>query len=281
MVPTEKYRFLLVQALCPPGADTGSARKESRLMNYAEVAPFLAGVAWDLHPGPQSLNDFGAVETRAEFALIGARRFPIVREACESGKYNAIVLLGGGDPGFFEAREIGHGYAVPVTSCANAQMHVASTLGNKFSVLDVAELHNMRMRDLVVQYGFTDRCASIRNVNFHLPRPSNADLPLIHGEKEKAERGERSAMLEVAMQQIEAAIEEDGADVMIMGCSAAYWMQPYLQERLQGLGWEIPVLEGYRCAILQAKMLVDLGVDASGLAFPSDRPRRWRRRKIF
>lgn len=275
-----KYRFLLVQALCAPGAEADSRSKEARLMNYADTAPFLEGVAWDLHPGPPSLNDFGAVETREEFTLIGARRFPIVREACASGDYNAVVLLGGGDPGFFEAREIGHAYGIPVTSCGNAQMHVAAALGNKFSVLDVAELHNMRMRDLVVQYGFVDRCASIRNLGFHLPRPSNADLPLIAGEKERAQRGERSAMLEAAVQATEAAIEEDGAEVIIMGCSAAYWMQPYLQERLQAIGWRIPVLEGYRCAILQARMLVDLGVDASGLAFPSERPRKWRRRKI-
>jgi len=280
MALTEKYRFLLIQALCPPGANAVSAGKESRLMNYAEVAPFLDGLAWDLHPGPSSLNDFGAVETREEFALIGARRFPIVREACATGNYNGIILLGGGDPGFTEAREIGHAYGIPVTSCANAQMHVATKLANRFSVLDVAELHNMRMRDLIVQYGFTDRCASIRNINFHLPRPSNTDLPVIQGEKEKAQRGEHSAMLEAAVQSVEAAIEEDGAEVMIMGCSAAYWMQPYLQERMHAIGWEIPVLEGYRCAILQAKMLVDLGIDASGLAFPSDRPRKWRRRKV-
>lgn len=277
----EKYRFLLIQALCPPGSEPAAGGKESHLMNYAQTAPFLDGVSWDLHPGPPSLNDFGAVETREEFALIGAGRLPIVREACASGNYNAIVLLGGGDPGYLEAREIGHSFGIPVTSCASAQMHMAGMLGNRFSVLDVAELHNMRMRDVIVQYGFTERCASIRDVNFHLPRPSNADLPVIAGEKEKAARGASSAMLDAAMREIEAAIEEDGAEVIIMGCSAAYWMQPYLQERVEAAGWPIPVLEGYRCAILQAKMLVDLGVDASGLAFPSDRPRRWRRRKVF
>jgi hypothetical protein len=47
------------------------------------------------------------------------------------------------------------------------------------------------------------------------------------------------------------------------------------------MGWEIPVLEGYTCAIALAKMLVDLRVSASGLTFPGDRPRRWRRKKTF
>lgn len=77
-----------------------------------------------------------------------------------------------------------------------------------------------------------------------------------------------------------AAIEEDGAEVIILGCSAAYWLQPLLQARLAEIGWEVPVLEGYRCAIALAKLMVGLGLDASGLAFPSDHPKRWRRKKL-
>ena len=76
------------------------------------------------------------------------------------------------------------------------------------------------------------------------------------------------------------AIEEDGAEAIILGCSAAYWLQPFLQARLAEIGWEVPVLEGYRCAIALAKLMVELGVDASGLAFPSDHPKRLRRRKL-
>src|SRR5438045_22083 len=105
MSSLERFRFLLVQAFCPPERSAGAqdragGPKETRLMNYQDVAPFLDGVAWDLDPGPPALNDYGGVETREEFALIGARRLTVVRQACESGKYNAIVLLGGGDPGF-------------------------------------------------------------------------------------------------------------------------------------------------------------------------------------
>ena len=67
----------------------------------------------------------------------------------------------------------------------------------------------------------------------------------------------------------------------MLGCSAAFWLQPLLQKRLLEVGWDVPVLEGARAAIEVAKMLVYLGVDASGLAFPGERPAKWRRRKIF
>ena len=112
-------------------------------MNYPDFAPLLADVDWDLHPGAPAPHGDWPVETREEFTLVAAGRLPIVREACESGKYNAIVLLGGGEPGFPASREIARPFNIPVVGCAWSQMHVASMLGHKFGVVDLAENHNM------------------------------------------------------------------------------------------------------------------------------------------
>ncbi len=202
-----------------------------------------------------------------------------MREACKSGKYNGIVLLGGGEPGFHESREIARPYGIPVTSCAHSQMHVASMLGNKFSIIDMAENHSSYYVNLVVQHRFDRRCASIRNLQLPHPRPGFSDLHLAE-QKQKALRGEKSEMLEAAITEAVAAIEEDGAEVITFGCSATFWMQPYVEKRLHEMGWEIPVLEGYRCALGLAKMMVDLGLNASGLMYPGDRPQKWRRKKV-
>jgi len=281
-----KYRFLLIQPFhLPPTSKYGlrivEESKEARLVNYHEVKHLLEDVHWDLNLGPLAPYGDWPVETREEFCLVAAGRLPIVRDACQSGKYNAIVLLGGGQPGFVESREIARAYGIPVTACASAQMHVASMLGNKFTVIDLAENHNMYYYNLVVQHHFTGRCASIRNINFSLPRPGGANERSLRDEQDRALRGERSDMLETAVTEAVTAIEEDGAEVIIFGCSATFWLRPYLQARLTELGWEIPVLEGYGCAISLAKTMVDLRVDASGLMFPSDRPRKWRRKKVF
>lgn len=280
-----RKRLLLIQAFSlREGTSYGmrafQGRKEDMLMNYAELAHLLADVEWEVHPGAPATHGNHPVETREEFLIVGVNRLPIVRAACESGSCDAIVLLGGGDPGYPEAREIGRRHGIPVTSCAHAQMHVANMLGNGFGIIDISEAHNMQMRELVARYGLTDRCRGIRNVNFPLPRPGLADARPVQAEKAKSDRGETSEMVEAALRESVAAIEEDGAEVLMIGCSAAYWLQPVLQRRLHELGWEIPVLEGYRCAIEQAKLMANLGLDASGLAFPSDRPRRWRRRKV-
>jgi Asp/Glu/hydantoin racemase len=281
-----KFRFFLMQPFTLPTDTQWSPRRltgtrEQLLMNYENVKHLLEDVEWVLHEGPMAPYGDWPVENREEFCLVAAARLPIVREACESGKYNAIVLLGGGEPGFQEAREIARKYGIPVTANAFSQMHIASMLGNKFSVIDLAESHNMYYYNLVVQHRFTERCASIRNINYPLPRPPYAGERNLRVEKEKALRGERSEAVEMALKEAVAAIEEDGAEVITFGCSATFWLQPFLQKRLHEMGWEVPVLEGYSCSIELAKLMVSLGVDASGLKFPSDRPKQWRRKKVF
>ena len=250
-------------------------------MEYLNIGHLLEDVEWDFHGGPTPPYGDWAVETREEFCHVAAARLPIVREACESGEYNAIILLGGGEPGYVESREIARKYGIPVTSCAFSQMHIASMLGNKFSIIDFTETHNMFYYDLVVRHRFTDRCASIRNINFYHGRPGYEDASTIDEERDKALRGEPSEAVERAVKEAVAAIQEDGAEVITFGCSDVFWLQSFLQRRLAALGWEIPVLEGYSCAIVLAKLFVDLGVDASGLNFPSERPKQWRRKKVF
>jgi Asp/Glu/hydantoin racemase len=284
----KKYRFLFIPPFRLPSSSTSEldhhadAPKEHRLrIRYLNIAHLLEDIEWDIHEGPLAPYGDWPVENREEFCHVAAARLPIVRDACESGKYNAIVLLGGGEPGFVESREIARKYGIPVTACAFSQMHIASMLGNKFSVIDFAESHNMHYYDLVVRHRFTDRCASIRNINYYHPRPGYTDETTVVQEREKAVRGEPSEAVERAVREAVAAIEEDGAEIITFGCSGVFWLQPFLQKRLNDMGWEIPVLEGYSSAIVLAKLFVDLGVDASGLTFPSDRPKQWRRKKVF
>jgi allantoin racemase len=281
-----KYRFLLIHAFSLPPTSKFLHRpvegpKETRLPNYERVKQFLDGIDWELHQGPMAPFGDWAVENREEFAQVAAGRLPIVKEACQSGKYNAIVLLGGGEPGFQESREMARPFGIPVTACAFSQMHIATMLGNKFSVIDLAESHNMYYYNLVIQHRFDHRCASIRNVQIPFMRPGHPVEFSPQGERQKAERGERSEMVERAVNEAVCAIEEDGAEVITFGCSATFWLQPFVERRLTELGWEIPVLEGYSSAITLAKMMVDLGVCASGLTFPGDRPKKWRRKKTF
>ncbi len=291
MAKEEKaYRFLLIRPFTLPSNSRFKAKvasyrkdlpKEKRLRYYNNIKHLLSDVDWEVHEGPLAPYGDWNVETMEEKCLVAAARLPIVREACESGKYNAIILLGGIDPGFTESREIARKHNIVVTANAFSQMHIASMLGNKFSIIDKAEVSIINQHNLVVQYHFTYRCASVRNINIPHPRPGVTEEIVLVEEEQKALRGEPSEAVERAVKEAVAAIEEDGAEVINLGCSGLFWLQPILQKRLGEMGWEVPVLDGYSCSIVLAKTLVSLGVNASGLMFPSDRPKKWRRKKIF
>lgn len=287
--PQKKYRFLFIQpfelSATSEYADKyhapGLSKEQLLRMEHLNIKHLLEDVEWDYHGGPPSPYGDWAVETREEFCLVAAARLPIVRQACESGKYNAIILLGGGEPGFMESREIARNYGIPVTSCAFSQMHIATMLGNKFGIIDFTESHNMYYYDLVVRHRMADRCAGIRNINYYHARPGHENADTIDIARDQAARGEASEAVDRAVTEAIDLIEEDGAEVITFGCSDVFWLQKYLQQRLHEIGWEVPVLEGYSSAIVLAKMFVDLGVDASGLNFPSERPKQWRRKKRF
>ena len=281
----KKYKFCIIKAFRLPAESPfvpsrENLTKEQRIGNYENIRHLLEDVDWDYHEGPLATYGDWPVETREEFCQVAAGRCRIVREACESGKYNGIVLLGGGDPGFQESREIARGYNLPVTACAWSQMNVACMLGNKFSVIELSDNGVMYFYNLITQYHFAARCASIRNLNYvHARRGYPAES--IMKQREKAILGQSTEAIERAVAEAIDAIENDGAEVITFGCSATFWLQPFLQQRLLENGWEVPVLDGYSCAITLAKAMVDLKVDASGLAFPGVRPKKWRRKKVF
>jgi Asp/Glu/hydantoin racemase len=284
----KKYKFLFISAFClPEGSPFSGPRhdihrpKEERLQNHENIKHLLEDVEWDMHSGPVTGYGDWTVENRQEFLDVAAGRLPIVKEACESGKYDAIILEGGGEPGFLEARELTRRYGIPVVSCGHSQMHLASILGNKFVIIDFSEVHNMHFHNLVVQHRMTDRCASIRNLGYYHPKPFYNDAESFGEERRKAFAGERSEAVERAVAEATNAMEEDGADVVMFGCSGSFWLKPFVEKRLHEDGWDVPVIEGYGAAIQMAKMQVNLGLTASGLAFPSDRPKRRPRKIVF
>ena len=68
---------------------------------------------------------------------------------------------------------------------------------------------------------------------------------------------------------------EDGAEVITLGCSMTFWLQPYIRDGLRARGWEVPVLEGYTAAIELANLMVNLGQNAGGITYMGARPQRF------
>ena len=283
MTNTSKYKFILIPPFHLPDEDQFTVpgysvpqdkSKEERLLNNDFVLRHLEDVDWELHPGAKPPYGNWSVETREEFAHAATARMGCVREACESGKYNAAILLGGGEPGFLESREIGREYGVVVTANAFSQMYLATMLGDSFSIIDIEGVHNVYYRDLVRTHQLQDRCRSIRTIGYSLPRPGDTDPDTLTKQCEAVARGEQNIVVERAIEQAEAAIIEDGAEVITLGCSMTFFLKPHIEKGLNELGWDVPVLEGYTSSIELAKLMVNLGVNASGITYMGARPKR-------
>jgi Asp/Glu/hydantoin racemase len=280
---SSKYKFLLIppfrlpdkdQFTVPAYSEPADKPREQRLLNSDFVLSHLEDVDWDLHPGAEPLYGNWSVETREEFAYAATARIDGVREACESGKYNGVILLGGGEPGFMESREIGRKYGVVVTANAFSQMYLATILGDSFSIIDIEGVHNVYYRDLIRTHQLQGRCRSIRNIGYSLPRPGDTDPDTLTAQCLAAAKGEPSVAVERAVDQAEAAIVEDGAEVITLGCSMTFWLQPYIRDGLKERGWDVPVLEGYTASIELAKLMINLGVNASGVTYMGPRSQR-------
>lgn len=283
MTNTSKYKFILIPPFHLPDEDQFTVpgysvpqdkSKEERLLNNDFVLQHLDDVDWELHPGAKPPYGNWSVETREEFAHAATARMGCVREACESGKYNAAILLGGGEPGFLESREIGREYGVVVTANAFSQMYLATMLGDSFSIIDIEGVHNVYYRDLVRTHQLQDRCRSIRTIGYSLPRPGDTDPDTLTKQCEAVARGDQNIVVERAIEQAEAAIIEDGAEVITLGCSMTFFLKPHIEKGLNELGWDVPVLEGYTSSIELAKLMVNLGVNASGITYMGARPKR-------
>jgi len=241
----------------PPFKTEYSPDKEptaARCLREIEAEGLLEGIQWDLAlgiPGP-------APDTREDLALVIPGVLKLVREACESRKYDALILLGGLEPGLCAAKEIGTQYGMPVVGGTSSEVAFASILGNRYAIIDTLDWMAIAMRQNIISYGMNEKCVSVRSIEW-LPGSLKGDPP------EAADTFVRECI---------EAIEKDGADVIVVGCNELLWIQPLAQKRLKESGYDVPVLHPYKCAIEIAKALVNMRVSQSKLAFPSKIPKK-------
>jgi allantoin racemase len=156
-----------------------------------------------------------------------------VRWAEKEG-YDAAVIGCFYDPGLREAREL---VSIPVVAPAESSMHVAATLGHKFSIIVGRRKWIPKMESNVYQYGLEKKLASFRVINFTVPRMIK--------EPEKL----KDSIFMAAKK----AIEEDGAEVIVLGCTIE---SGFMKELMSELG--VPVLDAVVVSWKYAEMMADL-----------------------
>lgn len=139
--------------------------------------------------------------------------------------------------------------SIPVVGPGQTSFHLASLLGNRFSIVTMWEKWSHSYRKLLKEYGLEDQCASIR-----YPRIV-PDIRNLLGGKEH----EVFPALEGCAREC---IDQDGADVIVLGSTTMYQAHRYLADRLP-----VPVINPGLAAFKLAEMLVDLKLTHSKKAY--------------
>lgn len=144
---------------------------------------------------------------------------------------------------------------IPVVAPSQATMLLACLLGKRFSVVTMWPQWHELYHKAARENGISGRLASVRDIGV---RPDTAEL--LAGKEEFV-----FAELE---RQARAAVDEDGADVIVLGSTTMHQSHAYLSSVL-----DVPVLNPGVVAYKMCEMLVQTGLSHSKRAYPSpERP---------
>ena len=179
-----------------------------------------------------------SIESAYDEVLAGPEIMELVRKA-NAERYNAIVLACFADPALDAAREISD---IPVIGIEEATLHIAAMLGHKFSILTSSE-RRVSTRELHVR---------LRNVEDAFASAPVLAMSVLEMDADPEKAKARS--VELARR----AIEEDGAEVIILGCAG---LAGYAEEIARRTG--AIVLDPTAVAFKISEALVDLGLSHS------------------
>lgn len=173
-----------------------------------------------------------------------AGRYLVEEVAKAEGEgFDAVVIDCALDPALRAAKEVSD---IPVVGAGEAAFVLALLLSGKFSIIAPTRATIPAFEHNIRGYGLTSRLASIRS----------ADIPIL----ELADKGKAEPALE---RECRRAVEEDGAEVIVLGCTG---MAPTARHLDQVL--DVPVVEPGAAAIKLAELLVQLGWRHSRRSFP-------------
>lgn len=198
------------------------------------------------------------------FQHIGTATLERVKEIGSSGEHDAIVVLGAIDVAFHAARLVS---PIPVTYPMHSAVHLASLAADRFSLIDVTDPQAARIRRLVRSYGFDDKLGSIRVIG----RSSTEMSPLLREVTDDTIPPAVDEVLDQLVEQSTIAIEEDRAELLIIGFTPFQTLRDELTRRLAAAGYgEIPLVWILSAAVAAARAMVDTGLRQSPRTYPSD-----------
>jgi allantoin racemase len=190
-----------------------------------------------------------SIESAFDEALAIPPTLELVRQANEEG-YDAVILACFSDPGLYAAKEISD---ILVLGIQEISLRVATTLGSKFTILTLFKERIPHKENDVWRNRLTPYLASVRELGMSVL------------ETDAQPERTRKQIMALAKK----AVEEDGAEVIVLGCAG---MVGYAEEAARKLG--IVVVDPTSVTLKIAEAMVEAGLVQSKRGFYARPPEK-------
>ncbi|WP_077036726.1 aspartate/glutamate racemase family protein [Pelomonas sp. KK5] len=170
---------------------------------------------------------------------------------------DAVIIDCFGDPGLQAAREMLT--KIPAFGPGECSMHAAAMLGQRFTIVTVVPGVMSMLTELAHRYGLAGKLASIRVI----------DIPVL------ALHGDMGALQRAMGEQAARAVREDGADVIVLGCTGFLGCAEVVEAELAKAGIVgVPVIDPIPVTVNMAHALCRSGLSHSkrGWSAPARKP---------
>ncbi|MBE2278501.1 MAG: hydrogenase expression protein HupH [Rhodobacteraceae bacterium] len=140
---------------------------------------------------------------------------------------------------------------IPVVGPGRVSMLTAAMLGQRFTILMMWDRWRHLYTKTLAETGLGHRCASMRDIGM---TPDNRQLLA----------GKEDAVFPRLLAAARAAVEEDGAEVILLGSTTMHQAHDYLAERLP-----VPVIDPGPLCYRTALTLLSLGLSHAPAAYPA------------
>ncbi len=162
--------------------------------------------------------------------------------------YSGVLIDTVSDSGL---RALRSALSIPVVGPGEAAFATAMMLGKRFTVLTMWPQWFPLYEKTLTEYGLWERVASLRSIE---TRPDVTELLA----------GKEEVIFAKLKAEAEAAIAEDGADVIVLGSTTMHQSAAFLAANLP-----VPVINPGQVAWKQLELLLALGLSHSKRAFPA------------
>ena len=216
---------------------TRSMTEKAAIAARAVARPGTEIIATNPTDGPASIQGFYDV----------ARCLPGLLDEVERHREIDAAIIGCFDDTGLDA--VRCAVTVPVVGIGEAAYHAASFLSCRFSVITTLGRSVPGIEANLVRYGLAAKCARVRAT----------EVPVL-----KLEEGDPATLTKIE-DEIARAMEEDGAEAIVLGCAGMADLMARLSDK-----FGLPVIDGVASATTFAEALVAIGARTSKIGGYAD-----------